>query len=350
VSLFLPPLRPKLEAAIRDVASKDPRSRGAAAEALGDAKDDDRSRARDALMTLASDTEADVRFAALAGLGRIGDGAALEAVLSRFDDEHPMVREVAVIAAAQLRDARALPRIRRALHDAHAQVRFQAVISLVELEGEDARVALFPALADDDAHVRANAAAALATLDADGPTADRLAKLLRDPEANVRLEAALALAKYRDARAAKELARHLDHDRAFEAIEAIAALGARDRADDLAKVARAFLKPLELKAAAAAALARLGDPRGAAVLRDIVRAFRSDGRTYVAEAIGMLGLVELSDELVLLAERPRGADLGVVLDSLAKLLPRDPGLRDAIARLGQRQDAIGERARAILAG
>src|SRR6185503_7859900 len=97
--------------------------------------------------------------------------------------------------------------------------------------------------------------------------------------------------------------------RAFEAIAAIAALGATERADDLAKVARAFLKPLELKAAAAAALAKLGDPRGVTVLREVVRAFRSDGRTYVAETIGMLGLVELADELVLLAERPRGADL-----------------------------------------
>ncbi len=348
MSLFLPPLRPNLEAALRDVTSTNVRARSAAAEALGDAREGERDRARAALEKLASDAEPEIRVMALAGLGRIGDPAALDAVLPRFDDEIGTVREVAVIAAAQLRDPRALPRIRRAMADERPEVRFQAVISLAELEGEDARVALFAALVDDDAHVRANAAIALATLEADEPTADRLAKLLKDPDATVRLEVALALAKHGDARAAKELGRHLDDDRAFEAIEAIAALGARDRADDLAKVARAFLKPLEVKAAAAAALARLGDPRGVAVLRDIARAFRSDGRTYVAEAIGMLGLVELTDELVALAERPRGADLGIVVVSLGKLLPQRPELRATIERLAQRDDDVGAKARALL--
>jgi len=349
MSLFLPPLRPNLEAALRDVSSENARSRSAAAEALGDARGDERDRARVALAKLASDKEPEVRVVALAGLGRIGDASSLDAVLPRFDDEIATVREVAVIAAAQLRDLRAAPRIRRALSDERPEVRFQAVISLAELEGEEARVALFPALGDDDAHVRANAASALASLAPDGPTADRLAKLLRDSSANVRLEAALALAKAHDVRAATELGRHLEDDRAYEAIEAIAALGARERADDLAKVARSFLKPLELKAAAAAALAKLGDPRGVIVLRDIVRAFRSDARTYVAEAIGMLGLVELADELVALADKPRGADLGVVVDSLGKLLPQREDLRDVLERLGKRDDDVGARARAILA-
>ncbi len=349
MSLFLPQLKPNLEAALRDASSRNVKARIAAAEALGDAKDEDRGRAREALALLAGDKEADIRFAAIAGLGRVGDASSWDAVLPRFDDEVAMVREVAVIAASQLRDPRAIPRVRRALSDERPEVRFQAVLSLVELEGEEARVALFPALGDDDAHVRTNAAAALATLEADGPTADRLAKLLRDPDPGVRFEAALALAKYRDVRAASELGRHLDHERAYEAIEAIAALGSRERADDLAKLARSFLKPLELKAAAAAALAKLGDPRGVPVLRDIVRAFRSDARTYVAEAIGMLGLLELADELVVLAQRPRGADLVVVVESLAKLLPQKPALRSTLEQLAERDDAIGQKARAALA-
>lgn len=350
MSLFLPPLRPNLEAALRDASSENVRARAAAAEVIGDAGPAHRARAVAALVKLAADTDPQVRFAAVAGLGRIGDASVLDAVLPRFDDDVPMVREVAVITAAQLRDPRAIPRIRRALSDTHPEVRFQAVISLAELEGEDARVALFPALADDDAHVRANAAVALATLEADPPTADRLAKLLRDADPAVRLEAALALAKQRDVRAAKELGRHLEDDRAFDAIEAIAALGAREQAEPLARLARSFLKPLGLKAAAAAALAKMGDPRGITVLREIARAFRSDGRTYVADTIGMLGLVELADELVSLAERPRGADLAVVVESLGKLLPQKPELRASLEALARRDDAIGEKARAILAG
>lgn len=350
MSLFLPPLRPTLEAALRDVTAQRASARAAAAEVLADAGEgDERDQARAALAKLAGDAEPEVRWAALAGLGRIGDASVLDAILPRFDDEAPQVREVAVIAAGKIGEPRAVARIRRALADPNPEVRFQAVVSLVELEGEDARVAVFPALGDEDAHVRANAAAALATLEPDPATSDRIAKLLRDSDPAVRFEAALALAKARDRRASSELARHLDDDRAFEAIEAIAALGASDRADDLAKVARSFLKPLALKAAAAAALARLGDPRGIDVLRDVARAFRSEGRTYVAEAIGMLGLDELAPELALLAQRPRGADLAVVLDAIAKLLPRNPALRGSVEHLARRDDAVGERARAMLA-
>lgn len=350
MSLFLPQRRPHFEAALRDVSAEAPRARVAAAESLGEAKEDDRARAREALATLTVDAEPEVRFAALAGLGKVGDASSFEAVLPRLDDEAPFVREVAVIVAAQLGDPRAPARVRRALSDAHPAVRFQALVSLAELEGDEARVALFPALGDDDAHVRANAAAALATLSPDAATADRLAKLLADPSAEVRLEAALALAKYGDRRAARELGRHLDDDRAFDAIEALAALGATERADDLARIARSFLKPLALKAAAAAALAKMRDPRGIAVLRDIARAFRSDGRTYVAETIGMLGLDELAPELAALAERPRGVDVAVLVEAIGKLLPRHPELRGALERIAARGGAPAERARELLAG
>lgn len=350
VSTYLPQLRATVTAALRDATSDSARSRAAAAEALADAKEDDKQAACDALVKLAADAEPNVRFTALAALGRLAEARTLDAILPRFDDEVGMVREAAVIAAAQLRDARALPRVRKALADERPEVRFQAVISLAELAGEDARVSLFPALADDDALVRANAAAALATLEPDAPTADRIAKLLKDREPEVRLEAALALATYRDPRAATELGRHLDHERAFDVIEAIAAIEAKERAGDLAKLARSFFKPLELKAAAAAALAKMGDPRGVALLRDIVRAFRSDARTYVAEVIGALELVEMADELVTLASRPRGADLAVVASSLGVLLPKKPELRATLELLAKRDDAAGEKARLALGG
>lgn len=349
MSIFLPQRRPHFEAALRDVRAETPRSRVAAAESLAEAKEADRERARVALTTLSADAEPEVRFAALAALGKVGDASSLDAVLARFDDEAPFVREVAVIVAAQIGDVRAGARIRRAVSDAHPSVRFQALVSLAELEGEEARVSLFAGLADDDAHVRANAAVALAMLSPDAPTADRLAKLLADPSAEVRLEAALALAKYGDRRAGKELGRHLDDERAFDAIEAIAAVGATERADDLARVARSFLKPLGLKGAAAAALARLGDPRGVPVLREIARAFRSDGRTYVAETIGMLGLDELAPELAELAERPRGVDLEVLVEAIGKLLPRHPELKRALETIAARGGAGAARARELLA-
>ena len=53
---LFPPLRPKLSAALRDVSSKDPRARAAAAEALGDAPKDRSEEAKAALRPLIDDT------------------------------------------------------------------------------------------------------------------------------------------------------------------------------------------------------------------------------------------------------------------------------------------------------
>jgi HEAT repeat protein len=348
VSLFLPQLRPTIDAALRDVRAASPRARAAAADVLSEVADDDRARACEALIALASDTEADVRFASLAAIGRLGDPTVLDAVLPRFDDEVAIVREAAVIAAGRLGDRRASSRVRRALSDERAEVRFQAVRSLADLEGADASVALYPALADDDPRVRANTAIALRTLDDDPATADRVAKLLKDRDAEVRREAALTLAVREDRRAIPELGKHLDDEEAFEIVVAIVVLDARELADDLAKLARSFFKPLELKAAAAAALARFGDPRGVPVLRDVLNAFRPDGRTYVAESIGLLGLVELADDLAKLAHRPRGADLTVVATSLGQLLAKRPDLRATLEALAARDDEAGQAARDAL--
>jgi HEAT repeat protein len=349
MSLFLPQLRPTVAAALRDSKSSDPKSRAAAAEALGDAKETERDDARAALTELTSDVEPHVRFASLAGLAKLGDGTSLDAVLARFDDENAMVREVAVIAAAEIGDPRALPRVRKALADEHPEVRFQAVAAVADLAGEDARVALFAALVDEDPKVRGNAAACLAKLEADAPTNDRLAKLLDDPAPEPRLEAALALAAHRDRRAIRELRQRLgDEDRAFDVIEALAALDATEVADALDRLARSFLKPLTTKAVAAAALAKMKDPRGVPALRDIARAFRSDGRTYVAETIGALGLVELADELVALARRPRGADLVVVVEALGKLAKEKKDLYRVLEELAKQDGAAGERARELL--
>ncbi len=349
MSLFLPQLKPTVSAALRDAKSPDPKSRAAAAEALGDAKEAEQDEARQALALLTADEEPHVRFASLAGLAKLGDASSLGVVLARFDDANAMVREVAVIAAAEIGDPEALPRVRKALSDEHPEVRYQAVAALVDLAGEGSRVALFAALADDDARVRANAASSLAKLEPDAATSDRLARLLDDPSAEPRMEAALGLAAHRDERAIPELRKHLgDDDRAFDVIESLAALDATETADQLDRLARSYLKPLTLKAAAAAALAKMNDPRGVPVLREIVRAFRSDGRTYVAEVIGALGLVELADELVALARRPRGADLMVVVESLGSLAKQKRELYRALEDLAKRDDAVGERASEIL--
>ncbi len=93
----------------------------------------------------------------------------------------------------------------------------------------------------------------------------------------------------------------------------------------------------------------MGDPRGVASLRDVARAFRGSGRTYVAETIGMLCLDELAPELAAMAESPRGVDVGVLVEAIAKLLPRHPELRKALDTIAARGGTAAERAKALLA-
>ena len=114
--MFLfPPLKPKLSAAFRDVASDNARARAAAADSLGGAPESRADEAREALRPLADDADGGVRAAAIASLGRLEDVEALDVILARFDDLDPTVRQIAIMAAAEIGDPRALPALERAL-------------------------------------------------------------------------------------------------------------------------------------------------------------------------------------------------------------------------------------------
>lgn len=345
---YLPPqLAPTMEAAFRDVTAKRPESRAAAAEALSSVGAEDRERARAAIRPLLDDAAPVVRVAALAALGRLHDEAALDAILARTRDEDPTVREVALIAASEIGGERALEAVHHALASDRPEMRFQAVAALALLAPDRARSHLLLRLEDDDARVRAHAAAALGGLEDDhAGTRRALAERLGDPSAEVRAEAALALARLGDARAIPELRRLLDHpDRALAAAEGLGALHAEEAREELATIARALLRPLMIKAAAAGALARIGDPRGVEALRAVLRALRADGRTYAVVVAGELALEALAPDLAALAERPRGADPVAIAEALAQL--SHPDARAALARMARREDEAGERAREL---
>jgi HEAT repeat protein len=345
---FFPPLAPKFGAALRDVDSGDPRARSAAAESLGRPPEGREREAAEALRPLVDDPNAAVRAAAMASLGQLKDREALDAIVGRFEDGDPTVRQVALIAAADLGDPGAVPALRRMLESPHPEVRFQAVASLATLAPEEAAREL-PRLAEDpDPEVRAHLADALGSLE-DPRTAAALAALLEDPAVTVRRAAAIALGRIGDARAVPALVEALDDpERCFEAAWALGELGASEAREPLARLANAFLKPLAVKAAAAAALVRLDDPRGVPVLRGVLTALRSDARSYAVQLVGELGLAELAPEVAKLAARPRGADRVVVAEALASLASESEVARRALRALAAREDEAGETARAAL--
>jgi len=316
--VFLPARPPTFEAALRDVGARSADARLAAARRLASPPEARAAEAREGLLRLLDDPVLSVRAAAVLGIAEVGDARCLPIVLARFDDGDPGVREAAVIAAGRIGGDEAIAAIREALGRGEPEIRFQAIASLAEAAPAEA-AALLPLIDDDDPEVRAQTAAALGELDA-SHAADALAALLDDLDARPRREAALALAAFGDPRGEGILCEALDDpERAIEAALALGEVGGEQAREALAAVAGRFFVSLHLKAAAGAALARLGDERGPAAIRSVLRAMRSDGRSFAAELVGRYGLRELGPDLDALLAAPRGADPAVVRDALASL-------------------------------
>jgi HEAT repeat protein len=363
MSFLLPPLPPTFEAALRDVHARGVPARVAAAERLAATEPDALDRAIEGLLVLAADVDARVRAAALRAIKDIGPPAAplaLDGLLARLDDRDALVRELAVVALGAIGSERAHNVLRRALRSAHPEVRFQAVASLAEAGDASDTPALTAMLRDADPKVRANTARSLSRLGAaDSATAPALRggasahadlrALLSDTDSDVRIEAALTLARAGDASGADALRAAIDDtEYALEALDAVAALGLAELREPIALLAQSVLKSRTLKVAAARALCRLHDPRGIDALRDVLRAFRSDGRSYAVQVVGELAIHELAGELLRLAHRQRGVDPAVLVDALAALLPDSTPARAGLTLLSRRNDQAGEHARQAL--
>ena len=226
---------------------------------------------------------------------RSGDRQAADALSARLDelldDGEPMVRVAALSASRFLGRPADLERIASAvlarLADRSAQVRTGAVWAAARLPGETARAQVRALLASEEEPMRFAAACALSDA--------------RDPAAVPVLTAALR-----------------DDHRRQEALSAIMSLG---DAGALPGVATLFedesLGELD-RTLAAAALVRLGDPRGAAHLAERVAA-GSDDAPIAAEWAGRLGVREATDSLREVSEEEGSAARGAALRALGRL-------------------------------
>jgi HEAT repeat protein len=347
VTLFLPPLPPKWEAALRDVRARDPKARVAAAQRLALATPEQHDAALDGLHVLCPDTDVRVRAAATAALGELADERSLDALVRALGDTDPTVRELACMSLARIQGERAYAALVSALSSPHAEVRYHLASALGERK-QHPEVArhLERILSDHDARVRANAAQACAsfTTPIDAALQRALLARLSDTDRHVRGEASIVLAKLGDTRARDALLEALDDaDLAFDALDAAPAIRDTRIAAQIALLAQSVLRPRILVAAAGRALCRIdaGDPRGVEALRAALTAWRGDGRTYAVEAAGETRTTALIPVLVQLVARPRGVDPLVLAKSLAQLAPLDPAALSALRELAARDDEVG---------
>ena len=318
-----------------------------AAERLGDASPTETPRAVVALRAMLKDVHPRVRCAAAAACAHLGSTALDADLAALIDDPDPSVREISVVSLARIGGEIAVTAVRDALSSEHPETRFQAVVSFVELCPDDVSP-LAPLVRDEDPRVRANTATALAdsaALDAES----LLRQCLVDHNPQVRRRAAVALALRGDARGYDDVLAALnDGELVLDALDALGALADPHASEAIGHKAIGLFVPLVVKAAAGSALSRLGDPRGVDLLRGVLKAWRSDGRSFAVELIGRFKLEPLVPDLIALVSRPRGTDRTTLARALAAFGASAPDVRNALEALVNGGDEAGQIAREAL--
>ena len=342
---LLPPLRPTFKAALRDKAAKTARARIAAAERLSEPDDGCERQAIEALLSLISDGNVEVRRNAVRSLGQIGSESTLRPLVERLHDDDPTVREFAVIAISEIEGDEADAILRSAINDSYPEVRFQAVQSCVDRTPKQWDKAVKECVRDDDPKVRAIAAYALGTV-GDKAARKALVRALDDSESEVRHQAAVALAKLGDPRGASVLRATLsDPTMLFENLQGLADLKDAASVDLIAELTQGIFRPMMVKVAAARALVLLGDARGVQTLRDVLTAWRWEARSFAVQVVGELKIYELSKQLKALSKRMRGTDPEVLARALAELAPENREAMSALRILAEHKGDKGEPAR-----
>ncbi|HEY4015979.1 MAG TPA: HEAT repeat domain-containing protein [Polyangiaceae bacterium] len=160
--MFSPlPLPRSLEASFRDLDSDKAATRASAVRDVArHALHSDATRARaipQLERALQDDGAAEVRAEAAVALADVVAHEALPVLLVAIEDEDPHVRQMALSALGEIGDARATARIERALGDARPEVRYQAVIAFARVAKDTpaaVTAALLRALDDADAAIR----------------------------------------------------------------------------------------------------------------------------------------------------------------------------------------------------
>lgn len=163
---------------------------------------------------------------------------ALETLVGMLDDEEPSVIEAAIHALGQQQDARTIDALARAAAHEVPNVRWAVATALEDLIADDrAERVLLTLMRDADPSVRDRATFAVGSLsDHDTPRIRAaLFERLRDDERTVANEAALGLARRRDARAIPYIATVLESSDGEEIEEAADEITSPDMLHELMK-------------------------------------------------------------------------------------------------------------------
>ena len=333
----LRPLPRTLPAALRDVAHRKVEVRLSAVQDLARLAGETQSEAAaEALVQALADPLPVVRARAALALADANVSATAQALLPLLEDVDAHVCETALSALGELcgpDDESALSAIRAALEDELPALRFQALIAYALVLGERAIPALIAAFEDRDARVRYVALRAAEERLADGCPDDLRAEVLAragaalaDSARDVRLAAAILLARTREEAARAELAAVVNSTRPASepedeqtAVDLAGELGLEAAEPGLMRRAFGRLRRDRFAWEARVALARLGNERARrSILKDL-RSWSYEVRSMAVAAAGRARIPEARPLLLELENKPARADPDAVREALALL-------------------------------
>ena len=289
---------------LRDLVDPTPRVRAAAARELGRVEPDFPDLAK-LLEKALTDLDASVRtFAMYSVLEQKLELPLQEAIHAALEDGNSRVREAAVIGLVALPDPDAADRLRRLVADPDAAVRYQAVLSAAEKRLDDL-VPTFCAMlkSDSDPRVRANLASALGELTPVPVDALRLA-IAEDGDEEVRFEAAMSLARVRADGVSALLVPFLSRADMFtDCLTQLCALSDASILPQVVKLYGKVFRSTLQKLQLGALLARLGDDRARDLILAKTKAFSFETRVWAIHCLGLSGASWAREHLAVIRDR-----------------------------------------------
>lgn len=221
----------------------------------------------DAIAALLDHPNARVRASAVGSLGRKADPSLVERVTPLLNDPDPRVRANAVEALGATKIPDLVTKLRPLLQDSSARARVNSMFTIVALEGNDAALEWMPflqELAHGDPLARSTATYALGQLPLE-QSIQLLGELLKDPDIQIRCEAAQALGRVGAADAIPNLIEalagppELRHWTRRSLVTIVQKSGGETK-EELMKTALQSNRP-EIRSELADVLGRLDDPR-----------------------------------------------------------------------------------------